>query len=71
MFVIELPYMIVYFIEFNPPSYDEVQALCETANSLLCQNRLLMQQNKELTQRNRALIDQVARLSEIIRRGAH
>ena len=35
-FMIELPYLSIPFIEFNPSSYNEVQALCETANALLC-----------------------------------
>ena len=69
--MIELPYLTIYFIEFHPPSYDKVQALRETENALLRQNRLLMQQNKELTQRNHALTDQIMRLSKIIRRGSH
>ena len=70
-FVIKLPYLTIYFIEFNLPSYDEVQSLRETTNALLRQNRLLIQQNKELTQRNHALTAQVAQLSEIIRMGYH
>lgn len=67
-FVIELPFLTIYFIEFSPPSFDEVQALCLTVTSLLRQNCLLQQQNEELTQANRALTDQVKRFSALIRR---
>ena len=45
-FVIKLPYLSIHFVEFIPPSYNEVQALRETANALLRQNRLLMQRNE-------------------------
>ena len=55
--MIELPYLSIHFVEFNPLSYNEVQALRETTNALLRQNRLLLQQNEELTLRNCALTD--------------
>lgn len=42
-FVIELPFLTIHFIEFIPPSYNEVLALRETVNALLRQNHLLMQ----------------------------
>ena len=67
-FEINLPFIIVRFVAYIPPSFDEVRALQVSAHSLLRENQLLRQHNEELIEQNRALSDQVMHLTDVVRR---
>lgn len=67
-FVLDLPFITIHFMAYNPLSFDEVQALQLTTNSLLQENHLLHQQNELLIDRNRVLSEQVTCLTEAVRR---